>query len=289
MTVRLSRAASYVLSIPIAVNPRSGDFTVAGLTDGGLSFSSGAERQTFTVTATQDGDWDDEEVTLGFGTPLPEGVSAGTTAEAVVRLVDDDDAPGEVTVRPATAQVGTELTATLSDADEVAEVTGWQWHRRASDQAAWTAISGATAAAYTPVSADAGQYLQAAVGYTDGHGPDKSAASAAIGPVAESPEPPGLTVSFGKESYSASEGGTASVTVSVSPATDRALKIPDFGDPGFGDRGRRLHGDVAGGGRHAVVRVGGHGAVVCDSGERGSRFRRRDGEPGVRDARCRPG
>ena len=210
VTVRLSRAASYVLSIPIAVNPRSGDFTVAGLTDGGLSFSSGAERQTFTVTATQDGDWDDEEVTLGFGTPLPEGVSAGTTAEAVVRLVDDDDAPGVVTVRPATAQVGTELTATLSDADEVAEVTGWQWHRRASDQAAWTAISGATAAAYTPVSADAGQYLQAAVGYTDGHGPDKSAESAAIGPVARAPEPPvqtDRTVWFGKGSYSATEGG----------------------------------------------------------------------------------
>ena len=229
VTVRLSASASEALRIPIAVNPRSGDFTVAGLTDGELSFSSGAERQTFTIAATQDDDWADEEVTLGFGTPLPEGVSAGTTAEAVVRLVDDDDAPGVVTVRPSTAQVGTELTATLSDADEVAEVTGWQWHRRASDQAAWTAISGATAAAYTPVSADAGQYLQAAVGYTDGHGPDKSAASAAIGPVAESPEPADLTVSFDRESYSASEGGTASVTViGYRRPTDREVKHPDF-------------------------------------------------------------
>ncbi len=228
VTVRLSPSpsASEALSIPITVNPPSGDFTVAGLTDGALSFSSGAERQTFTITANQDDDWDDEEVTLGFGTPLPEGVSAGTPATATVSLVDDDDAPGTVSIDPATAQVGTELSATLSDADEVAAVTGWQWHRRASDQAAWTAISGATAAAYTPVSADAGQYLQATVSYTDGHGPDKGAASAAIGPVAESPEPPDLTVSFDRESYSATEGGTASVTVSVSPETDRALKIP---------------------------------------------------------------
>ncbi len=230
VTVRLSPSADALVNIPISVTPgaetEEDDFTVAGLTDGGLSFAPEADEATFTITASEDADTVDETVTLGFGTPLPEGVSAGTTAEAVVSLVDDDDTPGEVTVRPETAQVGTELTATLSDADEVAEVTGWQWHRRASDQAAWTAVSGATAAAYTPVSSDAGQYLQATVGYTDGHGPDKSAASAAIGPVAESPEPPDLTVSFDRESYSASEGGTASVTVSVSPATDRALKIP---------------------------------------------------------------
>ncbi len=234
MTVRLSASASEALRIPIAVNPRSGDFTVAGLTDGGLSFSSGAERQTFTIAANQDDDWDDEEVTLGFGTPLPEGVSAGDPARATVTLFDDDDAPGEVTVRPATAQVGTELTATLSDADEVAEVTGWQWHRRASDQAAWTAISGATAAAYTPVSADAGQYLQATVGYTDGHGPDKSAESAAIGPV-QATGPTERTVWFGKESYEASEGGAAeTVTVRLSRAATEVLRIPISVDPRSG-------------------------------------------------------
>ncbi len=234
VTVRLSASASEALRIPIAVNPRSGDFTVAGLTDGGLSFSSGAERQTFTIAANQDDDWDDEEVTLGFGTPLPEGVSAGDPARATVTLFDDDDAPGEVTVRPATAQVGTELTATLSDADEVAEVTGWQWHRRASDQAAWTAISGATAAAYTPVSADAGQYLQATVGYTDGHGPDKSAESAAIGPV-QATGPTERTVWFGKESYEASEGGAAeTVTVRLSRAATEVLRIPISVDPPSG-------------------------------------------------------
>ena len=100
VTVRLSRSASEALSIPITVNPPSGDFTVAGLTDGGLSFSSGAERQTFTITANQDDDWDDEEVTLGFGTPLPEGVSAGTPATATVSLVDDDRCARDGVDRP---------------------------------------------------------------------------------------------------------------------------------------------------------------------------------------------
>ena len=173
-------------------------------------------------------------MTLGFGTPLPEGVSAGTTAEAVVRLVDDDDTPGVVTVRPATAQVGTELTATLSDADEVAEVTGWQWHRRAPDQAAWTPVSGATAAAYRPESADAGQYLQATVRYTDGHGPDKGAASAAIGPV-QATGPTERTVAFKQASYSASEGGeAATVTVRLSAAVSSGLRIPISVDPRSG-------------------------------------------------------
>ena len=223
VTVRLSPSASEALSIPITVNPRSGDFTVAGLTDGALSFSSGAERQTFTVAANQDDDWDDEEVTLGFGTPLPEGVSAGTPATATVSLVDDDDTPGVVTVRPATAEVGTELTATLSDADGVVSIGGWQWHRRAPEATDWTPVSGATAA-YTPVSADAGQYLQATVGYTDAHGPDKSAASAAIGPV--TPRITSLTIAYGDSTYRAREGGSVTVTVRLSDAADQLLKIP---------------------------------------------------------------
>ena len=208
VTATLSPAASDALNIPIRVTAATGteadDYAVSGLTDGELAFAEDEDEATFTVTANQDADRDDESVNLSFGT-LPSGVVAGTPATATVSLVDDDDTPGVVTVRPATAQVGTQLSATLSDADEVGSIGGWQWHRRAPDQAAWTPVSGATAAAYTPVSADAGQYLQATVGYTDGHGPDKSAASAAIGPV-QATGPTERTVWFGKESYEAAEG-----------------------------------------------------------------------------------
>ena len=237
VTATLSPAASDALNIPIRVTAATGteadDYAVSGLTDGELAFAEDEDEATFTVTANQDADRDDESVNLSFGT-LPSGVVAGTPATATVSLVDDDDAPGVVTVRPSTAQVGTELTARLSDADEVAEVTGWQWHRRASDQAAWTAISGATAAAYTPVSSDAGQYLQATVGYTDGHGPDKSAASAAIGPV-QATGPTERTVAFKQASYSASEGGEAeTVTVRLSPAVSSGLRIPISVDPRSG-------------------------------------------------------
>ena len=68
----------------------AGDYTVAGLTAGALSFAPGASSQSFTITATEDADSADETVSLSFGT-LPAGVVAvGTTQQATVRLVDND-------------------------------------------------------------------------------------------------------------------------------------------------------------------------------------------------------
>ena len=210
VTVRLSPSASEALSIPITVNPPSGDFTVAGLTDGALSFSSGAERQTFTVTASEDADTVDETVTLGFGTPLPEGVSAGDPARATVTLVDDDPdeddpdddsedpvgTPGEVRLSTASPQVGRELTATLVDVDGGLEAVAWQWQRRADASSGWVPIERsarnpiAATSHYTPVTADRGQQLRATVGYTDAHGPDKAAASGETAPVVTVPSVP---------------------------------------------------------------------------------------------------
>ena len=58
-----------------------------------LTFSSGQTAKTFTVTATDDTeDDDDESVTLGFGEDLPDGVTTGTTSTTKVEL-EDDDAP----------------------------------------------------------------------------------------------------------------------------------------------------------------------------------------------------
>ena len=134
VTVSLSGTASGELSIPITITAdagtEAGDFSHSLGANKMLSFPDGTTTQTFTVTANQDDDSDDESVNLSFGT-LPSGVVAGTPATATVSLVDDDDTPGVVSIDPATAQVGTQLTATLSDADEVVSISGWQWNRRA--------------------------------------------------------------------------------------------------------------------------------------------------------------
>ena len=55
-----------------------------------VTFASGDTEQSFTFAATADEvDDDGESVKLGFGT-LPDGVTAGSTAEAVVSITDDD-------------------------------------------------------------------------------------------------------------------------------------------------------------------------------------------------------
>ena len=77
------------------------------------------------------------------------------------------DLPGSVTLSPEGApEVGTEITATLTDPD--GGVTGeiWQWQRSA-DGVTWTAIDGASTASYTPVEADVGMMLRANVSYSD--------------------------------------------------------------------------------------------------------------------------
>ena len=54
-------------------------------------FDSGDTEQTFTFTAAPDHiDDDGESVKLSLGSPLPEGVSEGSTAETVVTIADDD-------------------------------------------------------------------------------------------------------------------------------------------------------------------------------------------------------
>ena len=95
VTVTLSSAAVEAVTIPITVRAagttQADDYTVSGLTDGGLSFAENDTSKTFTISANEDEDSADEAVELGFGAPLPLSVSAGATAR--VALTDYDAAP----------------------------------------------------------------------------------------------------------------------------------------------------------------------------------------------------
>ena len=237
VTVRLSASASEALSIPITVNPPSGDFTVAGLTDGALSFAPEADEATFTITADQDDDTVDETVLLGFG-DLPEEVSAGTPASATVTLFDDDVGTPVVSLSTTTPQVGRGMTATLVDGDGYLTAVTWQWQRRADGSSAWETLERTARypitdlSRYTPVAADVGKQLRATVSYTDAHGASKSVQSAATDAVTWPP----LTVTYGDSTYSASEGGAAAtLTVRLSAEAEQLVKIPITRDPASGD------------------------------------------------------
>jgi hypothetical protein len=87
-----------------------------------------------------------------------------------------------------TAAIGDELSAapgTWSGGYDCGDTT-YQWERSSAPSgSAWTPISGATATDYTPVAADAGQYLAVVVTETNSAG----AVSASSAPTAEVPSP----------------------------------------------------------------------------------------------------
>ncbi len=102
------------------------------------------------------------EVTV-VATDTVDGVGK-KNVEVTVTNVDDAGSISFDVVQPG---VGVETTATLTDedtADEAGSAT-WQWASGDSGSGPFTAIENATSTTYTPVTADAGKYLQATASY----------------------------------------------------------------------------------------------------------------------------
>ncbi|MCY4601094.1 MAG: sulfatase-like hydrolase/transferase [Acidobacteria bacterium] len=105
VTVSLSADPGRTVSVPLTQAPvnaaQAADYS--GVPPS-VTFSKGQASQTFTVTATDDGEDDDgEAVDLGFGA-LPTGVTAGGQSMARVSLVDNDATPA-LSVSPAVSGV----------------------------------------------------------------------------------------------------------------------------------------------------------------------------------------
>ena len=97
----------------------------------------------------------------------------------IIKVINNADEGGKVTVSPEEAVVGVELTASLAHMEGSVSASGqiaklqWQWQRSTALNAnqvcdattQYTPISGATKVAYTPVSDDAGTCLRAMAMY----------------------------------------------------------------------------------------------------------------------------
>ena len=109
----------------------------------------------------------------------------------VTITVTNEDEAGTVTLSPGQPQVGTDLTATLSEPDGVVSGTTWRWESSANGNTGWATVTGATDAvttsSYTPVEADLTMYLKATVSYTDPQGPSKSAEATTVNAVQAAP------------------------------------------------------------------------------------------------------
>ena len=87
LSAKATRGVSFPVTVTADAGTEAGDYTVAGLAEEMLSFALGDSTRSFTLTANEDSDGNDETVSLGFG-DLPAGVSAGTPSSAQVTLKD---------------------------------------------------------------------------------------------------------------------------------------------------------------------------------------------------------
>ena len=92
----------------------------------------------------------------------------------VTVTVGNEDEDGTVSLPSDQPEVGTQLTATLSDPDRVVSAVGWLWER--SEGSTWSAVT--TDRSYTPVLGDVGRRLRVTASYEDGHGTGKTARTA---------------------------------------------------------------------------------------------------------------
>ena len=140
-------------------------------------------------------------------------------AQDVTITVNNVEEPGTVTIGSgAVAELGTIITAILSDPDEGVTEATWKWQSSPTGTGPWTAISEATisiamwarirgsvsqldyaASSYAPALGDIGRYLQATVTYTDALGAGKQATSSPTSAVASqaAPAPTSLRAAAG--------------------------------------------------------------------------------------------
>ena len=142
-----------------------------------------------------------------------------TDVITVIIEVTNVEEPGSVTLSTVQPQVGTEVTAELTDPDGDPTRVVWQWARATSQSGSWTNVSsGVDHASYTPVASDVGKYLRAWATYEDPQGGSKSANVVSDNPVQAAPA--------GNNSAPVYSERTAARSVSENTATETSFGTP---------------------------------------------------------------
>ena len=244
VTVTLSADPERTVEVPITTTNQGGasaaDYSGVPAT---VTFNSGDTSKPITFAATQDTeDDDDESVLLGFGSSLPARVSAGTTAETTVSIRDDDDPAVTVSFGAAAytaAEGGTAtVTVTLSaDPERTVEVPITTTNQGGASAADYSGVP----ATVTFNSGDTSKPITFAAAQDTEDDDDESVllgfgsslpARVSAGRTAETTvsirddDDPQVKVSFGAATYTAAEGGTATVTVTLSADPERTVEVP---------------------------------------------------------------
>ena len=136
--------------------------------------------------------------------------------------VSNVDETGTVSVSLEQPEVGTALTASLSDPDGSLSDISWQW-AASSDRANWQDTAGASSSTYTPVDLDADKYLRVTASYADGEGSGKQAQAVLNNPVQGLPEPVATPTTTATDTPAPSPTPTAELPPSASDGGDEGV------------------------------------------------------------------
>ena len=148
--------------------------------------------------------------------------AADASISVTIQITNVEEA-GAVTLPTDQPFVDTALTATLEDPDGGLSSITWQWASSNTAQGAYTNISGATSASYTPVPVDVDKFLRATAAYTDRLGSGKSANAVSANAVKQ----PNRTPEF-PDQDSNTPGVQTAQTRTVDENTSAGV---DIGDP----------------------------------------------------------
>ena len=220
VTVEMSADPEGTVTIPVTATVQGGatEQGSAGAdysgVPGSLIFNAGETSQTFTVTATNDSvDDDGESVLLGFGTPLPAGLTAGSPSEATVNFTDDDAR-------------GLALTPTRVEIDELdVSATGMYALALTSEPTAnvtvTLSVTGAKALTTLPT------VSRTSLTFTPSNW-NQSQTVTVTAPADEDAEDEGATITHAVSSsgdYGASENGTVTVAVDDDETTSTGMTL----------------------------------------------------------------
>ena len=180
--------------------------TGAGIDFGAPVTATDSDTLTYTLSGTDEASFDIVELSGQLRTEAPLDYETKKFYEVTVTATDPSkladtievtitvtnlDEEGEVTLSSLQPQVGTALTAELTDPDGTLERVSWQWAKGDSVGGPFTNVGGGTTLdSYTPAATDVDKYLRATASYTDPQGSGKNASEVSTHAVQAAPTEP---------------------------------------------------------------------------------------------------
>ena len=254
VTVTLSADPERAVVIPIEKTNQGGATTAdySGVPQN-VTFDSGDTSKTFTFTAAHDTvDDDGESVRLSFGATLPTGVTAGRPATSAVTITDDDVPSVTVSFGSAAYTVAesdesdttgvtentVQVTVTLdADPERTVVIPIEKTNEGGATSADYSGVpqnvtfdSGDTSKSFTFTAAhdtvdDDGESVRLSFGATLPTGVTAGTPTTSAVTITDD-DAPQVTVAFRQSTYSATEGSTVTVAVTLSADPERNVSIP---------------------------------------------------------------